>query len=433
MTDLEIYRLEEGGFRFHFVPTDKFKTITFVLKIKAPLLRETVTKRSLLSLLLKQGTKRYPSEKALREQLDMLYGASLYTTTMKKGNDHILHLQLDVANERFIEGENKLTEEALQLFYDLLFEPNLEGDSFPSEVVEQEKKRLTSIIESVYDHKIYYANQRLLDEMYKDEPFSLHKDGYVEDLEGLDGAVMYQYYRELLKEDEMDLYILGDFSLDSLKEQVRTLFTREKKHIEAREPMLSSTPKQIEPKEIVETDRINQAKLHIGYRTNIIYKDDEYPALQVFNGLFGAFPNSRLFLNVREKNSLAYYVSSYVESHIGFLLVLSGIDAKDYEKANTIIQEELGDIRKGNITEEELENSKRLIINQVKETLDSPNGTIELLYQQVIGGKQEGFDDLFAKVNRVTKEEVVEVSKQITLDTLYLLRGEVGEEDETNE
>src|SRR5690625_2130730 len=115
----------------------------------------------------------------------------------------------------------------------------------------------------------------------------------------------------------------------------------------------------VAPQKIVEKDSIHQAKLHIGYRTFCTYKDDQYAALQVFNGLYGGFPSSKLFLNVREKHSLAYYVGSRIESHIGLLIVYSGVETEEYERTCSIIQEQLDALRQGQFTEEELAEIKK--------------------------------------------------------------------------
>jgi len=172
---------------------------------------------------------------------------------------------------------------------------------------------------------------------------------------------------------------------------------------------------------IIEEQDIQQAKLHFGYRTNITFKDNDYPALQVFNGIFGGFPSSKLFINVREKNSLAYYAASRLESHKGLLLVFSGIAANDYEKAREIIELQMTAMRNGEFTEDELSETKDLIINQLLETLDHPQGIVELLYQQVIGDKVISPEELIEKIASVTVKDVIQVASNIQEDTIYLL------------
>lgn len=427
MTQFSYETVKKNGINFHFIPSDKFKTITVVVKCKAPLIRETVTKRALLPFVLKQGTANYRSEKQLQLKLDELYGAQLHIAAAKKGAHHILHFQLEFANDKFIKGANHVTSDALQLLHEVIFAPLIEDGSFEEQIITREKRQLANKINAVYDNKVAYANERLIDEMFANEPFSLHSDGYVADLDSIDGTSLATYYTEMIHSNDVDLYVLGDFSIDEMKHKLTALFSRKMKFnkSEAGPEALQSMNKK--PNKVIETDTIQQAKLHIGYRTNIVYKDDEYSALQVFNGLFGAFPNSKLFMNVREKHSLAYYIASRVESHAGLLLVYGGVETAEYEKAYAIIEAELESLRQGDFTDDELTTVQDLIISNIKETLDHPTGTIELLYQQVVGEKQLLPETFIEQIKKVTKDEVVNVAKQINLDTIYVLVGEEGE------
>src|SRR5699024_2065710 len=410
---------------FHFVPTKKFKTVNIVMKCKSPLDRTTITKRALLPFILEQGTKAYPSEKALMLKLDELYGAVLTLSGMKKGNEHILHFQLEVANQRFINNETTVMQEALQLFHDVIFQPNRDEAGFNSSVVMREKATLQSKIEAIYDDKVSLANQRLIDHMCKEEKFSIHTNGYKEDLAEIDGANLSAYYDTVLASDAMDLYVLGDIDPEQMEKEVTDVFSRKtpKGFTNAEEKQQHNRE---EVQFITEKQSIQQAKLHLGYRTNSTYQDEDYPALQVFNGLYGGFPNSKLFLNVREKHSLAYYAASRIESHKGLLLVFSGIEPSDYTKAKTIIDDQFSEMQQGNFTDDEVEAIKGLIISELKETLDSPHGIVELLYQQVVGNKEFSPQTVMDEINKVTKKEVAAIAQKIELDTVYLLTNENG-------
>ena len=418
-------KVNKGGITFHFIPNKKFKTVNIVLKCKSPLDRSTITKRALLRYVLEQGTKQYPTEKALMLKLDELYGAVLTLASMKKGNEHILHFQMEVANQRFIENESTIMEEALHLFHEIIFEPNRDATGFNDQIVTREKETLKSKIESIYDDKVSFANQRLIDHMCKDEKFSIHTNGYEEDLNSINGENLSTYYDTVLASDEMDLYVLGDIDVEEIETQVTNVFTRPNHH---KQEILSADDVRTrsDVQDIVETQAIQQAKLHLGYRTNCTYKDEDYAALQVFNGLYGGFPNSKLFLNVREKHSLAYYAASRIESHKGLLLVFSGIEPTDYEKAKTIIDDQFALMQAGNFTEQEVEETKELIVSELKETLDSPYGIIELLYQQVVGDKPLSPKTLIEKIGQISKPDVEAIAKKIELDTVYLLTKEQG-------
>lgn len=426
MSEITVNKYKENNIQLHLIPSDKFKTITVVVKFKAPLEQRTVTKRSLIPFVLQQGTATYPSEKQLRMKLDELYGAILQIDRTKKGTNHIIHFQLEFANEKFINSTNNLTDEALQLLYEIIYKPRVADSGFNESVIQREKRQLENKIKSIYDNKIAYANERLIDEMYENEPYSIKKDGYIEDLQTIDGKNLYAYYKQMLLEDDIDIYVLGDFTSEEMKNKVTALFSRNRAE-EQTKVIKKEKVEHTKPKKIVEHDSINQAKLHIGYRTNCTYSDEEYPALQVFNGLFGGFPNSKLFLNVREKHSLAYYIASRIESHIGLLIVYSGVETAEHERTYTIIEEQFEQLRSGQFTDIDLETVKDLIISQIKETLDHPAGTIEILYQQAVAETEMSPQSLIQKITRVTKEEVIEIANKITLDTIYVLAGEAGE------
>lgn len=429
MNELVELNTHKNNIHFHTIVSKKFKTVNVIVKCKAMLNRETITKRALLPYILQQGTDKYPSEKELMMKLDELYGAVLSIDGVKKGNYHIISFRLEFANEKFINNETTVMDESLELLQEIIFSPRTEGEAFPEKIVEREKLTLKNKINSIYDDKIAYANMRLIDEMCKDELFELHTNGYVEDLDHINGEEMYTYYKSLLQKDRMDIYILGDFDEEKMSNKLFEIFNR-KSTMDPKEGNEESGKVISKSNEVIETQPVQQAKLHIGYRTNTTYQDDDYFALQVFNGLFGGFPSSKLFINVREKNSLAYYASSRIESHKGLLLVFSGIEAENYEKARNIIEEQMNEMKQGNYSDSEIEEVKELIISELKETLDHPQGIIELLYQQVVGEKQISPNEFIDNIMKVTKDDIVQVAEKIDLDTIYLLTNKGGEMNE---
>ncbi|SDC61156.1 Predicted Zn-dependent peptidase [Terribacillus halophilus] len=415
------------GATLHIIPTKKYKTISIAVKLQAPLERKTITARALLPYVLQQGTANLPDARALRIKLDDLYGAILSISGTKKGEKHIITLRLDVANENYLSDRAPLFEKAVDLLREILFEPKVEDGAFTQSIVTREMQTLRQKMTALKDDKMSYANMRLIDEMCKGESYSLHVHGYEEDLEAMDGQKLFAYYKQLLKQDKMDIYILGDVEKELAEKAVRPFLERDVTPME--EKAAAVHPLAEDVKEIVETQDVQQAKLHLGYRTNIRYDDSDYAALQVFNGLFGGFPSSKLFRNVREKHSLAYYAASRFESHKGLLFVFSGIDPKDYHKAKEIIDAQLAAMQAGDFEANEVGEVKDLIVSQILETIDNPAGHIETLYQQVVGHKNIPIEKMLEAIRQVTKEGVLQVAEKVQLDTVYLLTNKEAEKD----
>ncbi|HLS20357.1 MAG TPA: pitrilysin family protein [Bacillota bacterium] len=427
MNELNEQTIQAKGYQLHLIPTKKFKTIHFVIKFKTNLAREMVTERALFPYVLRQGTVNYPSEQALQLKLDELYGATLSLDVAKKGDHHIFSVRVAVANEKFIPDESTLIDEAIQLLQEVIFNPLTEEGAFLETIFQREKKTLEKKIQSIVDNKIQYANLRLIDEMFKDERYSLHVHGYVEDLKTMTAKQLYEQYEKMLNEDQIDIYVLGDFNVATMQEKIATAFVSLHENDHSRLEINQETSIISQINEVIEHQEIQQAKLHLGYRTNCTFSDNQYPALQVFNGLFGGFPNSKLFMNVREKHSLAYYASSQLDSHKGVLFVLSGIDHKDYEKAREIIEQQMAAMKQGDFSDDDIAETKSMLINQILETLDHPQGIIELLYQQVVAEYQMPPEQFIAKINAVTKDDVINVAEKVVQDTVFLLTEKSGD------
>jgi len=412
-------KIDVNGMKLHIIPTEKYKTNTIVFKMKAPLDKENVTKRALLPHVLQSSSKKFPTTSLLRSYLDELYGATFHVDLGKKGEYHVLSFSMEVANEKFLSDSTPLLEKAFEFLAEVITNPNIDGQSFNQTTVDNEKRSLKQRIQSVYDDKMKYSNFRLIQEMCQSEPYALHVHGQLDDVDSITASSLFDYYQNALAADELDLYVVGDVNSEEVEKIAAHLFQFKKR-----------APKTIdrkgyqgkpEAKEIKEEQDVKQGKLNIGFRTNVYYGDEDYYALQLFNGIFGGFSHSKLFINVREKASLAYYVASRLESHKGLMLVMSGIDNKNYNQAVTIIKEQMKAMTEGEFTEEEIKQTKAVIKNQLLETIDNARGMVEILYHNVVADENISLDHWIAAMDQVTKDEIMKVAGKVELDTIYFL------------
>ncbi|WP_050614841.1 EF-P 5-aminopentanol modification-associated protein YfmF [Bacillus testis] len=411
----------ENGYTLHIVPTEKYKTNCIVWKMKAPLEKETVTKRALLPYVLQSSTEQFKNAPLLRAYLEELYGASLFVNVGKKGEYHIMTFSLEIANEKFLSDPTPLLEKGLRLLMDILFKPHASNNAFNDKEVEQEKRTLKQRIQSLNDDKMKYSSNRLVEEMCKNEPYGLEVNGDEKEVDAITPASLYEYYQYAMQNDELDLFVVGDVDPKYVQSLCRQLVK-----LQPREPKVQASAhvrQDIKVNEVIEKQAIMQGKLNIGYRTGITYGDDDYYALQVFNGIFGGFSHSKLFMEVREKNSLAYYAASRLESHKGLLIVVSGIQNENYEKTLTIINEQMESMKKGDFSDDIIVQTKAVIENQLLETVDNAYGLIEILYHNVVSKKHVTVDEWLEKIKNVTREEILAVGEKVQLDTIYFLTG----------
>ncbi|TDK64802.1 insulinase family protein [Bacillus salipaludis] len=412
---------EMQGYKLHVIETDKYKTNTFIWKMKAPLSQENVTNRALLPHVLQSSSAKFPSTTALRSYLDELYGATLFVDLSKKGENHVISFTIEIANEKFLSDPSPLLKKGFELLAEILTKPNASDKAFDSETIEKEKRTLKQRIQSVYDDKMRYSNVRLIEEMCKGELYALDVNGNLDDVDKITPETLYEFYKKAFSEDELDLYVIGDVKEEEVKKIADELLKFEKR---TPKKTNEANQKKIEQvNEVKEKQDVKQGKLNIGYRTNVRYGDPDYFALQVFNGIFGGFSHSKLFINVREKASLAYYAASRLESHKGLMIVVSGIDLKNYDQAVGIIHEQMEAMKTGDFTDEELTQTKAVIQNQMLETIDTSRGLIEVLYHNVVADTDIHLSTWVEEMQKVTKEQIVAVSEKIQLDTIYFLTG----------
>jgi predicted Zn-dependent peptidase len=417
-----------GNIRLHICPSTKFKTTTLLAYITNPLTAEMVTKTALIPNVLERGTKTYPTTIALRQKLNQLYGAGLVADVFKRGERHVIQFGMDLANETYLQKAPSLLEEGIKLFCEIITNPFAEGNQFHPPYVEAEKKNLKQKIESLSDDKIRYAAERCVETMCQGEAYALYTYGNAEDIASIDAASLYNSYQHLLATSPIDFYCVGDVQ----GEEVAKLFTRylsssiqtaEREHI----PFAAVSHKVDQVKRKVDHLEVNQGKLNMGCRTQISIRDDAYPALLMYNGILGGFAHSKLFMNVREKESLAYYCSSQIESHKGLLFIQSGVEEKNMDRAVEIIKEQLSAISNGEITDQEMEQTRATLTNQLREGQDRAFELIGYHYQSAFSGKQQSLEELLTKIEAISKEDVQQVAKQVELDTIYWLRGQEGD------
>lgn len=424
MTAINEIVKKKPGYTLHIVQTDKYKTNSLVLKMKAPLDHETVTLRGLLPHVMQSSTKTYQSTTELRSHLDELYGANFFVDLGKKGEYHVVSMSVEIANEKFLKDSEPLLQKGIEFLADVLQNPHVENNEFDKKTVEKEKRNQKVRIQAVYDDKMRYANSRLVEEMCKGERFALHVNGVSEEVESTTAKSLYEYYQKVMAEDQFDIYVIGDVDVkevESLCDQLLQLNERTPQQVDA------SLVKQKENENVVkEKQDVKQGKLNMGYRTHTQYGDEDYFALQVFNGIFGGFSHSKLFINVREKASLAYYAASRLESHKGLLMVMSGIEFEKYDQAVGIINEQLQAMKDGDFTDGEIDQTKAVIRNQLLETIDTSRGLVEVLYHNAVAHEEIDLKHWLDEIEKTTKEDIVKAANKVELDTIYFLTGMEG-------
>lgn len=416
---MKIHTEEIGkGIHLTAIPSKQYKTNLVSIYLKRPLRKEEVTMNSLIPYMLRSGSKNLPNQSMMVKELQKLYGSSIGVGVSKVGERQILSFKLAFTNEKYL--EEPISEAAVQVLFDMVFDPYTENGAFKESYLQIEKEALEEAILSKINNKSSYAFDRMLQAMCKEEAFSIPEEGYREDLSRIDVRKLMDHYKEIIRSSEIDIVLSGDMDQDVIKRLLLARDIPRNEHLTLVEKESVFTQVE-EVKDIQESLNVTQGKLVMGFRTNVEVNSALSTALNLYGVILGSGVSSKLFMNVREKHSLCYSVGASLDKMKGLMFIHAGIDFDKYELAKEKILEQVEEMAKGNISEEELENAKKYMINGIQSVKDSIWSVSDYMYGLKIQGSEDGPEEVIEKIRQCTKEEIIEASKNIQLDTVYFL------------
>lgn len=407
---IDIYRIE----------TDKFKTSSIHIFFQDDLTRDDVTKNALLPAVMRRGSEAYPTFRDISKELESLYGASFDCGVSKKGERHLIHFYTEFLSPKYAPDGTDTFAAGLRLLFDIVARPSFSDGIFREDYLVTEKDKLRILIEGRVNDKMSYSVDRCLEEVCHDEPYGIYDYGFVEDLAPITAKDLTDHYKKVTETFPMQVFLTGSISDSEAKMASELLKSLPRKRIKALSDGFA-VKESAKPRYVTETMNVTQGKLCLGYRTNTPPWSEDYRALMVYSGILGGGPHSKLFRNVREKASLAYYVHAILEKFKGLMVISSGIETGNRDKALEIIEKQLDEIRNGEISDHEIDATLKSMETGLKALTDNQTSIVDFCLSQIISGTSDSFADVIEKIRKVKKDDVVRVAQKITLDTVYFL------------
>lgn len=413
-----------GAYNLHFIKTDKFKTISIDINFYRKIKEDEVTKRNLLKMILLDSNNDYKTERELIIESEKLYDIKISSSISRIGEFSDLSFQTKFLNEKYTEED--MNKESIIFFLNLIFNPYIKDNRFIN--IDKQKNKLLQEIISIKDNKVKYSILKLMEKM-KDKPYSYNPYGTTEELDKITGKDLYDYYKKVLNEDQIDIFVLGDFSSQKMKDIFKeyfkvTTFKKESKNLLVKEL--------IPRKRIVkyhEYDKVSQSQLVLLCSLNNLTDFERKYTIKLYSEILGGSSNSILFSKVREEKSYCYYINSGVKAYDNILIINSGIEKKNVEPAIKLIRKCLKDINNGKISEDILESSKNTIISSIKTSSDTPNGIINTALSRVLVSSDSTIDRI-KNFSKITKEDIIKVSKKVNLHTILTLENKEDDHEE---
>lgn len=405
-----------------YIPMSNLKTVTVGFYIHRPLCREEAGKNALLTNILKQGTENFPTRKSLNRRLEELYGAHISGGVGKRGEDQVISFHTGCISDRFTPHGEKLLDDAVGLLCEVIFRPRVENGRFYDEIFEKERKNLIDKIRAQINDKRTYASVRLCEITCEGTPYAVSSLGSEEQAKSLDNAEVFAYYKDIITSSKIDIYVAGEADFERVTDKIRECIGGIEFHT-AKMPKTEILAKADSVKRVSDRLDVTQGKLAVSFTTGIEPDDEKIWAMSVANSVFGGGAHSKLFNNVREKLSLAYYASSSMHKMKGVIFVNAGVEFANFQKAYDEILLQLDELKAGKITDEELTASKLALINSLKSYYDDQVYMQSFYLGEKITGTNYDIEYYIEKINAVTKDEVVAAAANICENSVYFLEG----------
>lgn len=413
-------KIKTIAYNLHIIKTDKFKSIKIKINLKRKITKEDITYRNLLVNLLMESTKKYPTSRLIEIESENLYNVGFGSGTNVSGNYHIMSFECNFLNEKYT--EEGMNEKSLQFFLNFLFEPNIMNGEFHEKAFNISKNMLRDDIASYDDAPGRYANFKLFEAMVPNTPTSYNSYGYLDILETITPKSLYEYYESVLKSDLIDIFVIGDVDKEQIKSLIKNNFNIRTLKKESNTHFLENKKFKSRFYIIKEQKKLEQSTLLLGYKIEPMTEREKMYVSYVFSYILGGGPDSKLFKNVREKNSLCYSIHSSIYGISDLMVIKAGINAKDSTKAIKLIKEQVKKMQKGEFDLEEMEKAKTTYLASLKGLEDNPASIVNIY----VSKEYLGYDlvsDRKDKIQTITKDEVIALAKKIHPDTIFVLEG----------
>ncbi|MBR0423624.1 MAG: insulinase family protein [Clostridia bacterium] len=411
------------GVNFSYIPEKKFKNIAISFSMFTPLNKNCASKNAVIPSLLTHNCKKHPSIKLLNQKLEELYGTSITPSVSKIGDFQALTITAFSADDRFLPYKSENINNLSDLLCDLIFNTNFNDKGiFFDEDIEREKTQIIEEIKSERNDKKNYARIKCEETMCKNEKYGINCLGTIEDAKRLNSKIVFEAWKSLLESASIEIVMIGNqenkFVIDEFKKRFQNI---KRNKISSFKTKVIKKADEITQKQ--EHMDVTQCKLVMGFRSEIAKPNEKVPAVKVMNALLGGTPQSKLFLNVREKLSLCYYCNSRYNASKGIILIESGVEQQNIEKAKKEILEQIKDIQLGNFSDSQFEETKLYLKQSMKKIQDNIEVLGNWYLLQTFDDIKKSPEESIKEIENVSREDVINAALKISLDTIYILSG----------
>ncbi len=411
--------IDKTSYKLHLIKTNKFKTMTIRICFRDEIKKDEITLRNFLASFMTYSTGTYKTKRDLILKTQDLYAASIYNRSYRTGRYSVFNFYLSLLDEKYT--EKGMLNSSLELLSDVIFNPNFDEES-SKEAYNYLMETATKKLKSVKENGNSYSVIRMLEEMDKDMPYGYRDIGYLEDLKDITIDRLKEYYKKVINSSLIDIYIIGNID-DSMEKLIDKYFPFKTYRRNKENQIIDHDKLPKKCKTIKESDNNNQSKLSIGCKIDKLTEFERNYVLTLYNMILGSGSESKFFQIIREKNSLAYYVFSSLNKLDSLMIIRAGIAKENFDKTVKLVKDLMKEMEEGKFTEEDINVACENYISMLNEIEDNPDAIVETYLAKDLLNLGD-IEERKEEIKKVTKEDIINISKKVKIDTIFLLEGD---------
>lgn len=411
------------------IQDEKFKSIYLALNYIMPVNRVENSQNALLGSVLGKVCNKYKSQKEIEKYLYSLYGAAFNVNIEKLGDLYNIEFKIEFINKKFLPKNKDVSDECIKFLYDIIYDPYLINEEFEKNIVSREKEAILNRIKERKDDKLRYSVQKMEEILCPDEAFGMNLYGDEEIIEKVTSKDLYKRYLDVINNSCIMVLVSGNLDgYENIETKIKNVFENKLNDNISLDTLRYNTSNNRileDVEEVREVQDTTQSVLSIGLRIKD-FSMDEYFAFNVYNTILGGTPSSKLFQNVREKESLAYTVRSRYYRFKPIFVIYAGIQLENYEKAKKVIIDQIEDMKNGKISDIEFESAKESLLADLLEWNDSKIALAKMKITNLVAFLNDDMtiEKMREKVREVTIQDVIDVAQKVSVQKIFLLGGE---------
>lgn len=420
---MEYKEYNNKTYNLYTIKTDKFKTNHMEIVFRNNIVKSDVTKRNMITEMLVENSKNFPTRRDMIIELENLYNSYFYGVNNRIGSSILTSFCFDFINPNLV-GES--IDKFIEFPFEVIFNPNVKNNEFDITTFNYIKNRIEKDIDSIIEEPKRYSIGELLNIMCGDTESSINLSGYKNDLNIITNSNLFDYYLNMIEHDYIDIYIIGDMDMDYVARIIDNKFNvnilkNHKINFDVDNKVVKK------PKYVVKNFSSGQENICVGLNLDNINDYEKNYIGYIYNLILGGGSlETKLYNRLRNENSLCYSCSSIYQKFDKLIIIHTAISKENEDRAIKLIKETINDMIY-NLTSDEIEDAKKLITTTLNMSLDNPGKIIDnYIYKNLYG-----LEDLEVRIenyNKISKEDIISFAKKVKINTILCLRD--GEDEE---